>query len=46
VPRKGHGSWIDTDVDSKRIFTFLMIPFSLAETDQAPAAPVVTLPSR
>jgi hypothetical protein len=47
VPYKGHWYWIDeTDVDSKRIFTFLMILFSLAETGQAPAAPVVTVPSR
>jgi hypothetical protein len=47
VPYKGHWYWIDeTDVDSKRIFTFLMILFSLAETGQTPAAPVVTVPSR
>jgi len=47
VPYKGHWYWIDeTDVESKRIFTFLMILFSLAETGQAPAAPVVTVPSR
>jgi hypothetical protein len=47
VPYKGHWYWIDeTDVDSKRIFTFLMILFSLAETGQTSAAPVVTVPSR
>jgi hypothetical protein len=47
VPYKDHWYWIDdTDLDSKRIFTFLMILFSLAETGQAPAAPVVTVPSR
>lgn len=47
VPYKGHWYWIDdTDVASKRIFTFLMILFSLAETGQSAAAPVVTVPSR
>lgn len=44
---KGQWYWIDdTDIASKRTFTFLMILFSLAETGQAPAAPVVTVPSR
>jgi len=47
VPYKGQWYWIDdTDIASKRTFTFLMILFSLAETGQAPAAPVVTVPSR
>jgi hypothetical protein len=39
--------WIDDDdIVSKRIFTFLRILFSLAETCQSVAAPVVTVPSR
>jgi len=39
--------WIDeNDVASKRTHTFLMILFSLAETGQGVAAPVVTVPSR
>lgn len=47
VPYKGTWYWIaDTDVDSKRTFTFLMILFSLAETGQSTAAPIVTVPSR
>jgi hypothetical protein len=47
VPYKGYWYWIDeTDVASKRTFTFLMILFSLAETGQTTAAPVVTVPSR
>jgi hypothetical protein len=47
VRYKGHWYWIDeNDLASKRIFTFLMILFSLAETGQGPAAPVVTVPSR
>ena len=44
---RGYWYWIDdTDIGSKRIFTFLMILFSLAETGQSTAAPVVTVPSR
>ena len=47
VAYKGHWYWIDdTDIASKRTFTFLMILFSLAETGQSTAAPVVTVPSR
>jgi hypothetical protein len=47
VPYKGYWYWIDdTDIASKRTFTFLMILFSLAETGQTNAAPVVTVPSR
>jgi hypothetical protein len=47
APYKGYWFWIDdSDIASKRIFTFLMILFSLAETGQATAAPVVTVPSR
>jgi hypothetical protein len=47
VPFKGYWYWIDdTDIASKRTFTFLMILFSLAETGQPVAAPIVTVPSR
>jgi hypothetical protein len=47
VSYKGYWYWIDDDdIASKRIFTFLMILFSLAETGQTTAAPVVTVPSR
>lgn len=47
VPYHGNWYWIeDNDVVSKRTFTFLMILFSLAETGQSAAAPVVTVPSR
>ena len=39
-------SWIgDGDLASKRIFTFLMMFFSLAETGVAAQAPVITLPA-
>jgi len=47
IPYKGHWYWIDdTDIASKRVFTFLLILFSLAETGQSYSAPVVTVPSR
>jgi hypothetical protein len=47
VPYKDRWYWIeDTDIASKRTFTFLLILFSLAETGQGPVAPVVTVPSR
>ena len=47
VRYKGNWYWIDeNDIASKRTFTFLMILFSLAETGQSVAAPVVTVPSR
>jgi hypothetical protein len=47
VPYRDSWYWIeDTDIRSKRTFTFLMILFSLAETGQPAAAPVVTVPSR
>ena len=47
VPYKGYWYWIDDkDVASKRTFTFLLILFSLAETGQTSAAPIVTVPSR
>jgi len=47
VKYKGYWYWIDdTDIASKRTFTFLMILSSLAQTGQSPAVPVVTVPSR
>jgi hypothetical protein len=47
VPYKGQWYWIDdTDIASKRTFTFLLILFSLAETGQTSVAPIVTVPSR
>jgi len=44
---KDHWFWIDeNDIASKRIFTFLLILSSLAETGQGSVAPVVTVPTR
>jgi hypothetical protein len=45
VRYRGTWYWIDDDdFGSKRIFTFLMLFFSLAETGVTPQAPVLTIP--
>jgi hypothetical protein len=47
VQYKGYWYWIaDSDIKSKGTFSFLMMLFSLAETGQSAAAPVVTVPAR
>ena len=47
IQYKDYWYWIDdNDFMSKRTFTFLLILFSLAETGQSVASPVVTIPSR
>ena len=44
---RGHWFWIDDrDPDSKRVFAFLMLMFSLTETGTAQSAPVLTVPAR
>jgi hypothetical protein len=43
---RGHWFWIDDrDVPSKRLFSFLMMLFSLAETGGHPNLPVLTIPA-
>jgi len=44
VEYRDHWFWIDdTDFRSKRVFTFLMIMLSLAETGSTPGAPLLTV---
>ena len=46
VQYRGTWYWIeDGDFTSKRVFSFLMIFFSLAETGVTPQTPIVTIPA-
>ena len=46
VDYRGHWFWIDDrDLESKRMFSFLMFLFSLAETGTPEKAPVLTIPA-
>ncbi|MGH8863025.1 MAG: hypothetical protein ACREVZ_00010 [Burkholderiales bacterium] len=46
IPYKGYWFWIDDrDLRSKRLFTFVMILFSLTESSPVQAAPLVTIPA-
>jgi hypothetical protein len=47
VQYRGQWFWIeDRDIHSKQMLSFIMMMFSLTETGQAQAAPVVTIPAR
>jgi hypothetical protein len=46
VPYRDHWFWVDDrDFKSKRVFSFLMFMFSLAETGVPDKAPVLTIPA-
>ena len=46
VPYENHWFWIDRrDLKSKRVFTFMMMMFSLAETGEGQAMPLITIPA-
>jgi hypothetical protein len=43
---RDHWFWVDDrDLASKRIFTFLMVFSSIAETGAAPQVPILTIPA-
>ncbi|OGA55032.1 MAG: hypothetical protein A3F74_07390 [Betaproteobacteria bacterium RIFCSPLOWO2_12_FULL_62_58] len=43
---RDHWFWIDDrDLASKRVFTFLMVFSSIAETGAVPQAPIITIPA-
>ena len=45
VPYHGHWFWIDDrDFPSKRMFSFIMVLFTLVETGEKEEAPIVTIP--
>jgi hypothetical protein len=46
VHYRGYWFWIDDrDLDSKRVFTFLMVFSSIAETGTVPQVPILTIPA-
>jgi hypothetical protein len=46
VHYRGYWFWIDDrDLESKRVFTFLMVFSSIAETGVVPQVPVITIPA-
>jgi hypothetical protein len=47
VHYRNHWFWVeDRDIQSKQMFNFTMLLFSLTETGAAQAAPIVTIPAR
>ena len=46
VRYRGYTFWIDDrDIDSKRVFTFLRMFSSIAETGVTPQVPILTIPA-
>jgi hypothetical protein len=46
VPYNDHWFWIDRrDLKSKRVFSFMMLLFTLADAGETPALPLITIPA-
>lgn len=47
IPYRNHWFWIDdTDLKSKRAFSFMMLLFTLADTGQTTSLPLITIPAQ
>ncbi|MFW6005214.1 MAG: hypothetical protein ACOCPN_01930, partial [Desulfonatronovibrionaceae bacterium] len=47
VRYRGHWFWVDdSDLETKRVFSFIMLAFTLLEDDQAPSALQLTIPAQ
>jgi len=47
IPYRGHWFWIDDrDLKSKRVFSFMMLLFTLADTGERENLPLITIPAQ